>query len=633
MRHIFCIILNGLLSFITISGQVSAQELAVSNIPETLLRGANSVVRDRAVTISLTGDGQYIHRESIKLTIINEKALDLAHLKIFYNTGEKVVFRTAAVFNSDGVKIKSVKQSEMADYSAAGDLTIYSDARVIYCRIVPTSYPFSVFYDYEITYNHLYALKPFSPYASDNQSIEKSSLTLLNPSGIPLNIKKLNLPGDVFINETGNSGLWMFSNLMPLTEEPYMPEAISFLPLIKIVPEQISYGNFIGSSDSWANYGKWIARLSSGRKSLSGTTVSLLNRMISNAPSQREKVRIIYKYLQSKTHYISISLGIGGLQPHEAFSVDELGYGDCKDLSNYMVSMLDAVGIKSYYTIVNSGEGQYSFQKDQPGHQFDHAIVCVPLGNDTTWLECTSQISPFGYLGTFTDNRNVLVIKDDSGELVRTPEYTINDNYINSRIVVDHSADGTAAHGTISFSGLMMDDEVFAANQNTKDQIAWLNKNLEIKDFTLINHHYNILEDPKPVIRLDVELALKSFFTGANGRLFASLNLNNTIEVPARVRSRKHPLYIPYSYQSSDTVTVNMPAGYKPEQLPVSSVNDERFGSYSMKTVYEAGNIICIRKFELYIGTHSPEVYSAFYDFMQKTAIADSKQLVLIQEP
>jgi len=633
MKYLFCIFLTGLLSYITFTGQVSAQELAVSNISETLLRGANSVVRDRAVTMSLTGDGKYIHRECIKLTILNEKALDLAHLKIFYNTGEKVVFRTAAVFNSDGVKIKSVKQSEMADYSAAGDLTIYSDARVIYCRIVPTSYPFSVFYDYEITYNHLYALKPFSPYASDNQSIEKSSLTLLNPTGIPLNIKKLNLPGDVFINETGNSGLWMFSNLMPLTEEPYMPEAFSFLPLIKIVPEQISYGNFTGSSDSWANYGKWIARLSSGRKSLSGTTVSLLNQMIANAPSQREKVRIIYKYLQSKTHYISISLGIGGLQPHEAFSVDELGYGDCKDLSNYMVSMLDAVGIKSYYTIVNSGEGQYSFQKDQPGHQFDHAIVCVPLGNDTTWLECTSQISPFGYLGTFTDNRNALVIKDDSGELVRTPEYTINDNYINSNIVVDHSADGTAAHGTISFSGLMMDDEIFAANQNTKDQIAWLNKNLEIKDFTLINHHYNILEDPKPVIRLDVDLALKSFFTGANGRLFASLNLNNTIGVPARVRSRKHPLYIPYSYQSSDTVTVNMPVGYKPEQLPVSSVNDERFGSYSMKTVYEAGNILCIRKFELYKGTHSPEVYSAFYDFMQKAAIADSKQLVLILEP
>ena len=633
MRHIFCFILNGLLGFITITGQVSAQELAVSNIPETLLRGANSVVRDRAVTISLTGDGQYIHRECIKLTIINEKALDLAHLKIFYNTGEKVVFRTAAVFNSDGVKIKSIKQSDMADYSAAGASTIYSDARVIYYQIVPVSYPFTVFYDYEIAYNNLYFFETFSSYISDYQSVENSSLTIINTAGIPLSIKKQNIPENVRIAESEATETWKFSNLPPLTDEPLMPQLVEVVPLIRVAPVYIKYDNFEGRSDSWANYGKWIARLSTGRKSLGVSTVSMLNQMTSKAPSQREKVRIIYKYLQSKTHYISISLGIGSIQPHEAYSVDELGYGDCKDLSNYMVSMLDAVGIKSYYTIVNSGEGQYSFQKDQPGHQFDHAIVCVPLGNDTTWLECTSQISPFGYLGTFTDNRNVLVIKDDSGELVRTPEYTINDNYINSRIVVDHSADGTAAHGTISFSGLMMDDEVFAANKNTKDQIAWLNKRLDIKDFTLINHRYNILEDPKPVIRLDVELALKSFFTGANGRLFASLNLNNMIDVPARVRSRKHQLYIPYSYQSSDTVTVNMPAGYKPEQLPVSSVNDERFGSYSMKTVYEEGYIICIRKFELFKGTHAPEEYNAFYEFMQKAAIADSKQLVLIQEP
>lgn len=632
MKYFLSILLTGLISVSTFTQPALAQNLAVTGIPEHLIRGANSVVRSDVTTFTIHSGNKMAIRETTSLTIMNEKALYLAHLKIFYNGREKVTIKTAAIYNGAGEKIRTIRQSEMSDYSTAGNSTLYSDARVIYYRMVPVSYPFTVVYDYEITYNMLYAFRTYSPYMSDNQSVESSSLILVNPLNIPLNIKSLNLPADVKVSNINDIQSWSFTNLPPVIEEPLEPDFTELVPVIRVAPEILQYDSFSGTADSWKNYSHWLSQLSEGRRNLSKETVSSLNEMTSKTDSKTEKVRILYKYLQSRTHYINISLGIGGLQPHQASEVDELGYGDCKDLSNYMVAMLDAVGIESLYTVVKSGKQEYSFLKDQPGHQFNHAIVCVPNGNDSIWLECTSQTNPFGYLGNFTDNRNVLLVSNDSGILVRTPEYSIEDNYCNSTINIRYGADGTSAAGTIAFSGLLMDEAVNYANQNPKDQVDWINQNLELTDFSLISHSFKVREDPKPSLMLNVDLALNSFFTGNNGRLFAGLNINNRIEVPARVRSRKHPLFLPFSYKTNDTLVINLPDGYKPEQLPASIVTDERFGKYSMQSALEGRMITCIRTFEVYKGHHPAELYQAFYEFMQKAAVADSKQLVLIQE-
>lgn len=632
MKYYLNILLTGLISVFTFIQPALTQNLAVTGIPENLIRGANSVVRSNVTTFTIISENKMAIREATSITIINENALNLAHLKIFYNGREKVSIKTAAIYNGSGEKIRTIKQSEMSDYSTSGNSTLYSEARVIYCKIVPVSYPFTVVYDYEITYNMLYAFRIFSPYTSENQSVEASSLNIVNPLNIPLNIRFLNLPADVKASKINAIQSWNFSNLPPVTEEPLEPDFTEFFPVIRVAPEIIQYDRFIGTADSWENYGQWLSQLSEGRRNLSKETVSRLYEITSKTDSKKEKVRILYKYLQSRTHYINISLGIGGLQPHLASDVDELGYGDCKDLSNYMVAMLEAVGINSCYTVVKAGEGAYSFIKDQPGHQFNHAIVCVPNGNDSIWLECTSQINPFGYLGSFTDNRDVLIVKNDSSKLVRTREYSIEDNYCNSTININHGEYGTSAVGTITSSGLLMDEAVNYANQNQADQVDWVNKNLEMTDFSLISHSFKVYEDPKPSLILNVDLAINSFFTGNNGRLFAGLNINNRIAVPARVRNRKHPLFIPFSYKTSDTLVINLPDGYKPEQLPASEVNDERFGKYAMQSSLEGRTIICVRTFEVYKGHHPAELYQAFYEFMQKAAVADSKQLVLILE-
>ena len=77
--------------------------------------------------------------------------------------------------------------------------------------------------------------------------------------------------------------------------------------------------------------------------------------------------------------YVNIKLGIGGLKPLPATFVDQKKYGDCKALSNYMNALLKAVGIKSYYAIINAGANEEPATPSFPGDNFDHIILCVPL--------------------------------------------------------------------------------------------------------------------------------------------------------------------------------------------------------------------------------------------------------------
>src|SRR5213076_654770 len=118
--------------------------------------------------------------------------------------------------------------------------------------------------------------------------------------------------------------------------------------------DQFSFYGSQGNLSSWKSLGEWLNGLYNGQDELPEERKAFQANLVKDAPGDREKVRLIYKYMQENFRYVSIQLGIGGLKPFPATFTDQKKYGDCKGLSNYMKASLKAVGIKSYVAIINS---------------------------------------------------------------------------------------------------------------------------------------------------------------------------------------------------------------------------------------------------------------------------------------
>ena len=115
--------------------------------------------------------------------------------------------------------------------------------------------------------------------------------------------------------------------------------------------------------------------------------------------------------MQDRTRYIGVQVGIGGIQPIAANQVDRVGY-EIAGSDKLHKALLNVVGVKSYYVHVEAGtDDNISLENDFASlAQGNHVILNIPNGNIDIWLECTSRTSPFGFLGDFTDDRDVLVI-------------------------------------------------------------------------------------------------------------------------------------------------------------------------------------------------------------------------------
>ena len=122
--------------------------------------------------------------------------------------------------------------------------------------------------------------------------------------------------------------------------------------------------------------------------------------MVTGIEDKLEKAKIIYKYVQENTRYISVQIGIGGFRPINAIDVDRVKYGDCKGLSNYTMALLKAVNVPSYYTVVEAGNRKVDFEDDFADlRQGNHAILAIPYKGSYYWIDCTSQIHPFRIFG------------------------------------------------------------------------------------------------------------------------------------------------------------------------------------------------------------------------------------------
>lgn len=612
------------------------QDYAVSAIPAELLLHANSVIRSHVTEVDIQGPGQYVERVRMVVTVLNEHGKSAALLTLPYDGQSRVRFQGGEIFDAQGKSIKRIRQRDLADFSHVDDFTLFADHRIMIYSPDAFAYPYTVSYEYELSYSRgLYHLYPFSPQRFYNQSVQEAVLRVRHPDSVPLNFKELNgVLGARSSTVLGgvNVHLWHFSQVLAQRHEPLARAFEDEAYMVLITATRFHFNQYQGKSDTWADYGRFIAELNRGRDALPDSRVQYLRELVKDLDGVEEKVRAIFLDMQKRTRYVNISLGIGGLQPFDAATVDRNGYGDCKALSNYFVAMLKAVGIKSHYTLIRTGRGNDLFFPDLIASQFNHVIVCVPTPNDTLWVECTSQQLPFAFLGDSNDNRMVLLITHEGGVLARTPAYARNQNYQHTyaRVVLDERGSGPV-NLRIAYGGHQFARVYGSAELKEEDQNKWLYSNWALANYTLQKHQIFRKDIPEPRLEIDADLVLRQYATISQQRMLLRPNLLSVVKQgPTRLRNRSSSFELKFESLQTDTVVFELPRGYVLEFLPDDFELVSDFGHYKAQYTFVDGELRYTRCLELFAGVFAPQRYADFVAFYQQLIRADARELVLV---
>ncbi len=630
MKKIFCFIL--LLSSTYIYSQ---KEYSITSINKELTEYSNSILIDELVEIDVSDINKMKTKTHNVRAVLNKMGDGDTRLYEYYDVNSRVKNIEVWVYDAFGKEISHFKKKDFTDVSRTG-ISIYSDDRVLYLNYTPTTYPYIVVYDSETETGDSAFISPWFPLNGYAESTQKSILKIkFDPANKP-KYKPQNLEGfDISISETPNEIIFSASNLKTIRYEEHSPSRSDILPNVLIALDAFKLKGTSGSGKDWQQFGSWMNKsLLSDVNSLPEGTVARVKSLVANETTNEGKARKIYQFVQDKVRYVSISIGIGGWKPMLASEVDKLSYGDCKALTNYTKALLDAVGVPSYYTVLYGDSEERDILPDFTSFQGNHIILGIPDGDEITWLECTSQDIPYGFLGDFTDDRDVLMITPEGGKIAHTKIYETEENTqtITSKVKVDTEGNVTAALESVS-KGLQYDNTYFLPKKKKEDiDEYYKNRWSYINRFSLNNFEFN--NDRENVVFTEtIALSIPKYANPVgDDYLFCPNIFNQSQHIPPRIEDRKQNLYLGHGFVDLDTVEVEIPGNFSIEALPEASVLETKFGKYEVVFSKTSENkLMYNRKLRINKGEYPPSEYENYREFLRSIARLDKTKILLKQ--
>lgn len=608
-------------------------------LDEALTKNANAILRLDQMEIEIRSKKEMVVRNKQVITVLNRLGNRHARTALGYDSSKKIKAIEIIVYDKLGNQVEKIKKKDFTDVSAVDGFSLYLDYRQLYYDYTPISYPYTLEFNYEYVTPDTGSIPSWYFLGGFMQSVEKSrySINYANPALKPVILEK-NLESIRFEKkEAFNSMVYTAEKISAIKQERLSPSFGKFAPRLMTKINNFHYKGYDAAIDSWSDMGTWIdKKLLAGRDALNEATIMEVKNLTSGIDDDLEKAKKIYKYVQDNTRYISVQIGIGGLQPISAIEVDRVKYGDCKGLSNYTKALLKAVGVDSYYAVVQAGADKIDFEDDFADLvQGNHVILTIPYNGTYYWIDCTSQVLPFGYIGSFTDDRKVLIVKPDGGELVRTTAYINEDNYqhIEASYAIDEDG-GIAGNAIIKTKGVQYYQH-FRLNQDPKEDVVkhyknqWDNiNNLQVSEYRL--------NDDKAEVTFSEEVSLNATnYASLSGKrmLFTVNAFNNNDFVPDRYRNRKLPFEIQRGFLDNDEFTIELPNEYAIEAMPKEQNIETEFGSYKVSYTHmpENNTVRYSRRLLVKKGEYPKEKYNAYRDFRKEIARLDDAQIVLVK--
>jgi tetratricopeptide (TPR) repeat protein len=382
----------------------------------------------------------------------------------------------------------------------------------------------------------------------------------------------------------------------------------------------------------WQQVAHWYAKLQGGQAKVDDAVRSKADELTRGVKDPGERTRRIYDYVARNIRYVSLSFGVGRLQPHAASEVLQNGYGDCKDKHTLVQALLRAAGVSSYPVLISSYR---KLDPDVPSPaQFNHLITAVHLGGEElTWLDTTAEVAPYGLIMYQLRNKQALIASDDSyAGLRRTPADPPVKNRQEFKIDGKFSETGTF-EATIEITAQGDSDWPIRASLRRVPESEWQRlmqmyprpggASGEISDL-----HVDPLEDTTRPFHLTYHYRRANYFMVPNSGIDFSILPAMPLHAGGRQDPKKplQPLDVGPAAEVIYRAHLQFPSNYSltaPSAVKMTRDYGEYFSSYNLtRNVLEAERRLVLKVNEL------PATRRADYDSFRNVAVSNANQVI-----
>ena len=288
-----------------------------------------------------------------------------------------------------------------------------------------------------------YTLKGFNPIQKNKfstsfvlnstQYINKLSIHVLSRKKINYDVINSRLEANYKINKGTHHYEWSHENIPAVLLDEQSPSWY-FQNAMVVVSEY----------DSWAQVADWGNEIFTFKEPINTELKGVINNIKIANSTEGEKIKAALSFVQNEVRYLGLHSGIGGYKPNPPNKVMTQRFGDCKDKSILLTTILNEMGIEAYPALVNTLLRQVLPSMTPSSKLFDHCIVKVvdQRGNEF-WYDPTLTDQGGNYDNVYTpDYRYGLVLNENSTEMDTISNFGSNMVKVFSKFKLDEMGKG-----------------------------------------------------------------------------------------------------------------------------------------------------------------------------------------------
>ena len=412
---------------------------------------------------------------------------------------------------------------------------------------------------------------------------------------------------------------WELSGVEAMKTEEGMPawRSVAGHLGIALLPPSGLAGKSVGD---WHDIGVWFSSLAAQSRASTPQITQKARELTSKESTLRARTLALAAYVQHQVRYVAIEIGIGGYQPHSAAEVLKNSYGDCKDKVTALSALLQAIGLESYYVLINS-DRDFLAPQFPTMRSFDHVILAIRVPEDfdkagifasvkhprlgtLLLFDPTSDITPLGYLPPNLQASTALLVTAEGGELIRTPLLVPTCNRVLRQAELRIDESGTLQASVHEFrSGSranILRDELLSVPKAERQKVferlvLSINENAALTAASLGD-----MDPSHTSFNVDYSFTVPSYAQRLGDiLLLPAMPLGHRENDLMEKGPRNQPISLDHTSAEGEIVDITFPSTLNVDEIPESVSYEYPFANYTAKYFLKDGKLSYSRSLEI----------------------------------